>query len=729
MLPVCDLVTHARALEAVGWSLALTKQWESYAHFRQDLLPFVRRDSVEALIAILDSWRAIHEARYDASLVNVRNVQSQLMGEAAPRLLSHALKVEGVALFRMGRYDEAEALTRRAQGLFALAGDMLQEAHCATNLGLILNARGEIRAARVELQHAIAALIESEVAEERVALARENLAVVEVHLGNVVHARELYDAALATFEKLGLRSEKVTALNGLGQCARLQGRFDEAQQLFETALRDAAGMPRQVGLCHEFLGQIHFDRGDFEAAEEHYLLALDTAASIAPDGDLMVEASWRHAELLARVGKPEEAGEHLTRAETLCAQNHDRRELGCVQRARAHVLAAAGRDVEARVAFETAAATLESTGRRFEATLTRLLHGEAELAAGEGEVAAALFARAQEEFTQVDSDSPWVARAGTGHRAADSLRSRAGAARAERYGFVTADADLLYMLDHLPAIATTEHAVLIEGESGTGKELVARAVHALSGRRGSFVAVNCAALPRDLFESELFGHARGAFSGAQGEKPGLLEQATDGTLLLDEVGDLPPDLQAKLLRVLDNGVVRRVGELRERRVHVKIVAATNRPLRPRIDGGRFRLDLFHRLAVHHLQLKPLRQRAGDIELLARHLVRSENLREQLQLTPELLAELEHHAWPGNVRELRNELIRRATQIHPTVAVSVSGTNRSRSLRESRAAHERRLIENTLTQTSGNVTGAARSLGMHVTTLRRKMRSLGVRRPS
>jgi transcriptional regulator with PAS, ATPase and Fis domain len=258
---------------------------------------------------------------------------------------------------------------------------------------------------------------------------------------------------------------------------------------------------------------------------------------------------------------------------------------------------------------------------------------------------------------------------------------------------------------------------------------LARALHALSDGAGSFVAVNCAAIPRDLFESELFGHARGAFSGAGSEKAGLLEQAADGTLLLDEIGEMPRELQAKLLRFLDDGMVRRIGEVRERRVRLKIVAATNRPLQREVAEGLFRGDLFHRLAVHHLEIKPLRLRRGDVEPLARHILRQENLGDHLSLSATLLAELEARPWPGNVRELRNELIRRAMQSHRTAPMDASAPEpEPASLRESRRLHERQRIEAALAEAQ-NLTAAARHLGMHVTTLRRKMRSLRIQRPA
>ncbi|MFQ5600419.1 MAG: sigma 54-interacting transcriptional regulator [Candidatus Krumholzibacteriia bacterium] len=741
-LPVTELVADPRAVEAVGWSLALTKQWDAYSTFRADVLPLAKEETLRQLIAILDGWRAIHEARYDASLYTVRSARSALLEGTSRRVLCHALKVEGVALFRMGRYHEAEALTRRALELFHLAGDALNVSHCATNLGLILNARGEIRAARDELQRSLAALLGAGAAEERLALARENLAIVEVHLGNVQEAKALYEAALATFSELDLRTEQVSALNGLGHCARLEGRFTEACAHHESALRLADGeMPRQVGLCHEFLGQLYFDTGDLATAEEHYEKALETAATIAPDGDLMVETCWRYGELLAVQRRVEECRDHVTRAEALCEANRDRRELGCVQRARARLLAAEGRWDDARTLFGTAVETLGECGRLFEAALTRVAHGETELDSGDAAAAASALESARETLASLLPGTRWVLLRRAGGMQSPAARKPLAQAP-QRHGLVTCDEELVEVLENLPTIAGTEYPVLLEGESGTGKELLARAIHSVARCRGPFIAVNCAAIPRDLFESELFGHTRGAFSGAVADKPGLIEQAADGVLLLDEISEMPHELQPKLLRVLDDGRIRRLGDLREREVRVKIVAATNKSLEASVAAGRFRSDLFYRLAVHHVPIKPLRERKADIELLARFFLQQEKLKEQVRLTPELVAHLQAQPWPGNVRELRNVLIRRATQHrNGDVTAKASGARDGcgpgaggplatcRSLRDTRSEHERRVIEATLRETSGNVSAAARRLHMHVTTLRRKMHTLGVRRPS
>ncbi len=711
------------AIEAVGWSLALTKSWAGYTLFRADLVDADSNpsDSRRPLLASLDAWRAIHEGRYDAGVHEARAARAAALAPGSPaRALAYALRVEGVALFRLGRYVEAEAATRRAADLFEMAHDPLELSHCATNLGLILNARGLFREARAELQRSVAALVQVDAAGERIALAQVNLAVVELHLGHIDSASTLFQSAREVFEAHELIGESITALNGLGHCARAQGRFDDAEALHRQALQLVdTDHARQLGLCHEFLGQLAFDRGQWKRAERHYERALEVAAAIAPDGDLMLEVCWHMAELLTETGKLEPAQESLQRAEALCAASEERRELGSVQRVRARWLARAGH-AHAREAFEIALTTLESTGKALETALTRL--AVAQFEARRGDVtAAASFDRAAAAFEAIAADSAWLERIAL-ERELAATGSHADTATV-RWGFVTRDPEMVALLDALPEIATTAYSVLLEGESGTGKEVLARALHETGGRTGAFVAVNCAAIPRDLFESELFGHVRGAYSGAAGEKIGLIEHADCGTLLLDEIGDMPAEMQAKLLRFLDDGCVRRVGDVRERHVQVKIVAATNRALHDAVERGGFRRDLYHRLATHPLRIKPLRERVTDIEPLVIHLLSQEGLGARVALTPEVLADLEARPWAGNVRELRNHLLGLALGGR---SAAVATAPRA-SLRTSRSSHERRTIEAALAAHAVRVPNAARMLGLHVTTLRRKMRALGIER--
>lgn len=202
-------------------------------------------------------------------------------------------------------------------------------------------------------------------------------------------------------------------------------------------------------------------------------------------------------------------------------------------------------------------------------------------------------------------------------------------------------------------VGPTDKAILIQGESGTGKELVAQALHRASPlREKPLVTINCAALPETLLESELFGHEKGAFTGASAAKPGLFEVADGGTLFIDEVGELAPSLQAKLLRVLEDGSLRRVGSVTQRRVRVRLIAATNRDLAEEVRKGTFREDLYYRINVLTIQLPPLRQRSGDLKLLIEHFAGPE-----WRIGPDILPALSRYGWPGNVRQLRNAIER------------------------------------------------------------------------
>ena len=271
--------------------------------------------------------------------------------------------------------------------------------------------------------------------------------------------------------------------------------------------------------------------------------------------------------------------------------------------------------------------------------------------------------------------------------------------------------------------AAAPFAVLIEGESGVGKELAARAVHHLSARRErKFCDLNCAALPEDLLESELFGHARGAFSGAVVDRAGLFEEADGGTLLLDEVADLSARAQAKLLRAIQQQEVRRVGESFSRKIDVRIIAAANRDMRAEAAAGRFRQDLLYRLDVVRIQIPPLRERPGDIPLLAEHCwnLAAARTGSKARLSPTTLTELSRYHWPGNVRELQNVIASLAVAapprgwIRPAVlppVVAAATHVSSGRLADAREQFERRFVEVALARAGGNRAQAARSLGL------------------
>jgi len=293
-------------------------------------------------------------------------------------------------------------------------------------------------------------------------------------------------------------------------------------------------------------------------------------------------------------------------------------------------------------------------------------------------------------------------------------------------------------------VAPTRGRVLITGESGTGKELIARELHTASDRsRRPFVKVNCAAIPADLIESELFGHEKGAFTGAAGRRKGQFVAADGGTLFLDEVGDMAPDVQAKVLRVLETGEVRPVGGDRDRLVDVRVIAATNKDLKAAVEAGEFREDLYFRLNVVPLPAPPLRERAGDVPRLLRHFVDGfceENHFPPKEVSPRALSTLERYAWPGNVRELRNLCERLVILCGDPIALcdlpEEVASRRPRfdpashgrlSLRDFRERMERDYIAWVLEQHDWNVTRSAQALGIERTNLHKKMRSYGLSR--
>jgi len=297
------------------------------------------------------------------------------------------------------------------------------------------------------------------------------------------------------------------------------------------------------------------------------------------------------------------------------------------------------------------------------------------------------------------------------------------------------------VLEQASRVAPTSSSVLIQGETGTGKELIARAIHNLSSRCGRpFIKLNCAAIPLDLLESELFGHERGAFTGAIAQKLGRFEMADKGTLFLDEVGDIPPALQPKLLRVLQEQEFERLGSNRTQHVDVRVIAATHRDLQEMTRQGEFRSDLYYRLNVFPILIPPLRARREDISALVKHFVESSTRRTGRQIDhipQETMAALYAYSWPGNIRELQN-LIERAVILSndgvlPNPLPSAEARTLSISSEPSTLKEiERDLILRTLRDHRwmvGGADGAAAKLGLKRTTLIAKMQKFGISRPT
>ena len=315
------------------------------------------------------------------------------------------------------------------------------------------------------------------------------------------------------------------------------------------------------------------------------------------------------------------------------------------------------------------------------------------------------------------------------------LRAQLATGPAER-GLVAESGAMRQALTLVARVAEHNTTVLITGESGTGKEVIARAIHRASPRSArAFVGINCAAIPEALLESELFGHVRGAFTGATADKTGLFEAANGGTLLLDEIGELPVGLQAKLLRVLQEGEIRRVGDQKTRTVDVRVLAATARDLEAEVRTGRFREDLFYRLNVIAIELLPLRERREDIGPLARHFAArlAQRWGRPLSLSDDAIAWLKEQEWPGNVRELENAIERAAVLSNKELLEPADFSHAPRTtdhapagtLNDAVEAAERAAIAAALAAVHGNRREAARTLGVSLRTLFYKIERYGI----
>lgn len=317
----------------------------------------------------------------------------------------------------------------------------------------------------------------------------------------------------------------------------------------------------------------------------------------------------------------------------------------------------------------------------------------------------------------------------------------------KRHGeIISSSAGMREAINLAERVAPHPTTVLITGESGTGKELIARLIHDSSGRPGAFIPVNCGAIPENLLESELFGHVKGSFTGATGDRLGLFEEADRGTLFLDEVGELPPQLQVKLLRALQEGEIRRVGESQSRKVDVRTLAATARDLEAETQTGDFRADLYYRLNVLRVHLPPLRHRPDEVPILARHFLTTYSERLGVSVTsfePGAMKMLQAYAWPGNVRELENVVervvvladgekvteaefpasIREPDGVMSTSAESMSSDELS--VKKRSAQLEKHLISRALTVTDGNRTRAAELLDLSYRALLYKIRDYGL----
>jgi transcriptional regulator with AAA-type ATPase domain/tetratricopeptide (TPR) repeat protein len=728
----------------------------------------------------------------------------------------------GTALRWRGLFREALRSFEDAAAAFRRDENPAGVARALKDASLVLRTMGHLGRARE-------VLTDARTAQGRVFHARFevaywiSLSVLDFAAGDLPRAEVEAEKAVKLAKKHGIAQGLARALLAKGRASTGTRDSRHARMDLEAARGIALehGFQRELGISHEFLGDLARAQGDWATARAEWEKALEIGERIAPAGDLTGEPERRlaEAELHAAIvtqaaGAQEESarlfaaalrrGRHAFRVNRSCG---DRKEEASTLRVLGDIARARGRATAAQRAYEVSIAMLDLMGARGELALSQQAladltgvptpddasaprttgsHGGPPHVGGPhagarhfGAAPAQLSspqegqgAGAKKPRRPVRGRRPSIFAAGSAD--SDTLRESDGATTGgslsagtpgsaaidpatlipldddappagiaftlatDGRAFATSDPGVRLLIDQLREVAPSNGTVLLLGETGTGKELLARFVHEQSGRRGPFLAANASAFPETLVESELFGHVKGAFTSAAGEKVGLIEAAHGGTFFLDEVGDLPLPTQAKLLRSLEDRSVRRVGSTQTRAVDVRFIAATNVDLKEAMNAGQFRQDLYYRLSVHGFRIPPLRERGDDVVGLARHLLARrarERGRSVRAMEAGVEAALRAYPWPGNVRELDNELQRAVARIGAEDVLRLAhlsaelqaGANGDPSggLFHDVALLERRRIESALEATAGNQARAAVQLGMSRQALRYKLIRYGI----
>ena len=674
------------------------------------------------------------------------------------------------------RGDFALARTRYLEAFVSgyRAGEGDLEAFACQNLGILRKQFGRWQEAKEEFQHALE-IWRATGNHSLASNVERGLAILEWKRGRLEAGRGAARASLHAAAGTRTAESEVHALQLLGVIDIHAGEFTSAEHSLTqaSALWPGDSTSRPSLLTTEFLGDVHLEQGQAEQALRFYDEVFPKAMALVPKGDIVAELRRRRAECYLLLGRAADAYDEAMTGLAHCRELGDRYEEAATYRAAALSAAALGRPDEAKGLFHQGFTLYDDIETPYEWGKLWMSYGDwlASPTAGpyldqrgaleachaardhfERMGAKAKLAEANARIAHLTAEiSPGVSAPVVAEAAAvvgDQARSPhrpprrrpSGASELERrsrwalenFGTVTANAGMFHQLEMVEQLARSKAPVLVLGESGTGKELIALALHRLSGRPGQFMAINCAALPRDVIQSELFGHVAGSFTGASRDKAGLFEVCDRGTALLDEVGEMPPDLQSHLLRFLETGESRRVGATRNVVVDTRVVASTNRDRALLKRGDRFRIDLYYRLAHGVIELPPLRRRgARDIELLAHHFLaqacREEHKR--VTLSEDALDRLVHHPWPGNIRELKAELLRRVVLARDGHEVAgdefhfESGITPA-TLEEELEHTERERIRQVVAQFS-NKADAARALGVPRTTLINKMKRLGL----
>jgi two-component system response regulator HydG len=702
----------------------------------------------------------------------------------------------------LGNLKNAENYLRDAITTYRRIGDQTEKVKCYNKIARIFFMKSEFEKATEYLSEA-RELSEKTGNLKMEAIACRNLGRIYTLMGRWEEAERNLLYGLESAEKSGDELNLCRAQLSLGFVYCLMREFQKASEYLASAfeLAHKNGYSRELAIYHEYMGGLCFDSGDYEKAEDHYDQILKMWKKAAPDGDMIAQTYRLLAQLQVAKKEYDQALASCQKSLEVSKSLGERIEEGAVYRILGQIHSAKKDQESTKEYFNKGLACLSQIGARYELARTYLEAGRskefdhykrlgflsnaeiqfrglgssyhlgqvnlsiANLLAEEQQYdkAQLFLTDAEKLFHKKDEHKAVSAVCDLRHTIEDALFQAGKMAKSNgRTTFaniITQNDELREIIEKLKQIKDYDISILLEGETGTGKDLFAKAVHYSSRRRNRrFIAVSCAALPEGLLENELFGHKKGAYTGADRDESGLFEEAEEGTLYLDEIAEVPLSTQVKLLRAIEEKEIVRLGETTPRRINVRIISSTSRNLKESIHSGSFRQDLYYRLNTFHVKIPPLKKRKGDIPILVRHFLREYGIKDgdldDLDLKIVVKRFLEY-CWPGNVRELENELKRMVVlfqagngdptkplpeRLHKFSQRSSWSTEDDRissfpgmdqqvpanvSLFEEVAKFEKQKIIQALSQSNGIKLRAAKLLGVPEATLRNKMKKHGI----
>jgi transcriptional regulator with PAS, ATPase and Fis domain len=698
---------------------------------------FVWTESGAACRCAAESYHALHQ--YAPALQYGRMAQNRFQSSGDSLELAETFVILGKILRDSGELKEAQKAFTDAESIFRRYERPEGQSRALNLLAGLYQRMGDYKNALTYLMDAV------EIAKalgdrQKLAYMMGNLGRIHLFLGNYASAKAQLKANVDLSTELGDDVEIGRALMSIGYLHIQEGDFAQAETTLDEAWEylSKTGDTRDSVMYFTYLGELHYRTGRNQDALSILTKAVGLAESIAPNSTLTARALRHLAEAQYRLNNHRAALRSIAQAMPIMEQAGVFSEQSALLKLKGQMAEAGGQLADSRISLKRAIDLAESSGVRCERIDALLTAGRSKsfsererivflLRAEESCSTAGLEQRAQDVQRLIAADDKSERRT---LDAGNSSSTRPDAS------FVTACQPILKFIEQMPKIGKTDIPVLLTGETGVGKDHLARHYHSVVRPSGPFVAINCASVPETLLESELFGYRKGAFTGAQGNKPGLFVAANTGVLFLDEIGDLPLMLQAKLLGVIERRCLTPLGATEEVRLDVKLLAATNRNLEEMVTSGTFRRDLYYRLSGLTFHVPSLRERKEDIPLLLRlFLERSGLIRATEALPPELVQNFIAYDWPGNIREMFNKvkrlevmvelvsdgnLVELARSFFPSTSQTIPS-----SLFERVERFEYQLISEALLAAGGNKSEAARLLGIHEATVRSKLRRFGL----